>query len=387
MDGLDGYDVLGALRNDPVLSTTPFVLMTGQADLRGMRQGMTLGADDYLAKPFSVGELLAAVSNRLQKNQLLRDQADQKLASLRTHISMMLPHELLTPLTGILGASDLLRTEAASLSREQIAEFAQAIKDSVARLHRLVQNFLIYAQIELLASDPARLAALDRGPTMAADQFLKELAWKQAQAAGRSNDLRLKLGPGAVAVSRDHFQKIISELLDNAFKFSMPGTPVSVVSAAQTHMLRVEISDRGRGMKPEHTAAIGAYVQFERKFYEQQGSGLGLVIAKRLVEIHGGQFSHRERTGHRHAREPDAAPGALMRRFSILSMVDLPSHEPDGRASLSTASRVRRVPRTSSGSPGRTRPDSPCRVHGPSAERNVHGPNARRFIFFLRQIW
>lgn len=298
MDGLNGYEVLGELRNDPMLAMTPFVLMTGQADLGGMRQGMTLGADDYLVKPFSIAELLAAVSNRLQKNQLLRAQADQKLASLRTHISMMLPHELLTPLTGILGASDLICTEAASLSRDQITEFAQAIKDSGARLQRLIQNFLIYAQIELLASDPARLASLDHGPTLAAQQFLTDLAIATAEASGRRADLRLDLVPADLAMSADHFRKIASELLDNAFKFSKPGTPVTVASAIQGSTLRLEISDHGRGMKPEHVADIGAYVQFERKFYEQQGSGLGLAIAKRLVEIHGGQFSIQSQLNH-----------------------------------------------------------------------------------------
>jgi signal transduction histidine kinase len=297
MDGLNGYEVLAALRNDPVLSTTPFVLMTGLADLSGMRQGMTMGADDYLAKPFGLSELLAAVNNRLQKSQLLRQQADQKLASLRSHISMMLPHELLTPLIGILGASEILRTEAGSLSRQQIAEFAQAIKYSGARLQRLIQNFLIYARIELLASDPARLAALDRDPTPATEQFLKDFARGQAEAAGRGADLRLELVSGAVAVSGDHLQKIFAELIDNAFKFSKPGTPVSVVSTAHSRKLRVEISDQGRGMKPEYAADIGAYVQFERKFYEQQGSGLGLIIAKRLAEIHGGQFSIQSQPG------------------------------------------------------------------------------------------
>lgn len=100
-----------------------------------------------------------------------------------------------------------------------------------------------------------------------------------------------------MAVSGDHLQKIFAELIDNAFKFSKPGTPVSVVSTAHSRKLRVEISDQGRGMKPEYAADIGAYVQFERKFYEQQGSGLGLIIAKRLAEIHGGQFSIQSQPG------------------------------------------------------------------------------------------
>src|SRR5688572_18250669 len=52
MAGLDGYELLEQVRQDPVTAQLPFVLMTGKADLRGMRNGMSLGADDYLPKPF-----------------------------------------------------------------------------------------------------------------------------------------------------------------------------------------------------------------------------------------------------------------------------------------------------------------------------------------------
>jgi len=53
----------------------------------------------------------------------------------------------------------------------------------------------------------------------------------------------------------------------------------------------VRIVDRGRGMTPEQISNVGGYVQFERRMYEQQGSGLGLIIAKRLLEIHGGTLT------------------------------------------------------------------------------------------------
>lgn len=291
MDGLDGYEVLAELKKNPITAATPFIFMTGLADLKGMRQGMTLGADDYLAKPFKVEDLLTAVANRLQKQQMMREQADQKLASLRTNISMMLPHELLTPLTGILGASELLASDAANLSPSQIVEFAQVIRQSGFRLRRLIENFLIYAQIELLAADPAKMASLERSPTLDARTILTSQAGERAQAANRAKDLEVKLCPASVAVSEAHFQKIAFELIDNAFKFSKLGTPVLVASSTGGGTFELVIQDRGRGMKTESLKNIGAYIQFERKFYEQQGSGLGLAIARRLVAIHRGEFS------------------------------------------------------------------------------------------------
>ena len=74
MPELDGYGVLMALRSNPVTATVPFVFLTGKADRSEMRQGMELGADDYLTKPFSKAELVGAISSRLKKQEAFAEQ-------------------------------------------------------------------------------------------------------------------------------------------------------------------------------------------------------------------------------------------------------------------------------------------------------------------------
>jgi EAL domain-containing protein (putative c-di-GMP-specific phosphodiesterase class I)/DNA-binding NarL/FixJ family response regulator len=74
MPKLDGYGVLAALRSNPVSATVPFVFLTGKADRAQMRQGMELGADDYLTKPFTKAELVGAVVSRLKKQQAVAEQ-------------------------------------------------------------------------------------------------------------------------------------------------------------------------------------------------------------------------------------------------------------------------------------------------------------------------
>ena len=101
----------------------------------------------------------------------------------------------------------------------------------------------------------------------------------------------------AAAITEDYFTKIVDELLDNAFKFSSSGSPVEVRSVVNEGYVMLTVRDRGRGMKPEHVSEIGAYMQFERKLYEQQGSGLGLTIAKRLTELHGGELKVQSEIG------------------------------------------------------------------------------------------
>jgi len=101
----------------------------------------------------------------------------------------------------------------------------------------------------------------------------------------------------SAAISEDFFTKIVDELLENAFKFSTPGSEVRVQTETDGGLSILRIADRGRGMKVEHIAVVGAYMQFERKIYEQQGSGLGLTIAKRLTELHRGELTIQSEIG------------------------------------------------------------------------------------------
>ncbi|HUZ06110.1 MAG TPA: ATP-binding protein, partial [Candidatus Paceibacterota bacterium] len=88
-----------------------------------------------------------------------------------------------------------------------------------------------------------------------------------------------------------YFSKVVNELVNNALKFSEAGSSVKVKLAEIFNGVALVISDKGRGFSPDQIARIGAYIQFERKKQEQQGLGLGLTIAKRLMELHGGTLS------------------------------------------------------------------------------------------------
>ncbi|HWH69687.1 MAG TPA: hybrid sensor histidine kinase/response regulator [Candidatus Sulfotelmatobacter sp.] len=288
MEKMDGYLTLSALRNKPTTASIPFILMTGLADQAGMRHGMELGADDYLPKPFTLDALYAAVEARLKKVQAVRQAAEKKLADLRDNISLMLPHELRTPLNGILAYGEILAAEAETIAAAEVAEMGQVIYDSGKRLERLIENFLIYAQIELLGTDPQKLSLLRHKQTAAPARLIEEHARTQANLARRPQDLVLELADLPLPISEDYLAKIVDELVQNAFKFSPAGTPVRVALADSPGGLLLAISDQGRGFSAEHVDKTGAYMQFDRKLHEQQGLGLGLSIAKRLTELHGG---------------------------------------------------------------------------------------------------
>jgi signal transduction histidine kinase len=291
MQQMNGYKTLAALREDPATTAIPFILMTGYADPAGMRQGMELGADDYLPKPFTAEQLYGAVEARLRKALQLRQEAERKLADLRDSISLALPHELRTPLNGILAYGEILTTDAESLQPAEVAEMGQVISESGRRLMRLIENFLIYAQLELLGSDVAKAAALQKKQTEFPLRVIEEKARAAAQHARRASDLILELADQPVPMAEEYLSKIVDELVQNAFKFSRPNTPVRVALAATDNGLSLSVADRGRGFSPEQVAKVGAYMQFDRKMQEQQGLGLGLTICRRLAELHGGTLA------------------------------------------------------------------------------------------------
>lgn len=297
MEKIDGYMTLSSLRDDPATAAIPFILMTGLADNAGMRHGMELGADDYLAKPFAIEALYAAVDTRLKKAQALREEAERKLADLRDNISLMLPHELRTPLNGIISFGEMLSTDAATLPPAEVAEMGRAIFESGQRLQRLIENFLIYAQIEILGADPMKVTALRQERTPLPSRIIEARARYQAGAARRENDLVLELADRPLPISEEYLAKIVDELIQNAFKFSQPGEPVHVSLCDSPNGITLAVTDRGGGFSTEHITKVGAYMQFERKIREQQGLGLGLSIAKRLTELHDGTLTIQSERG------------------------------------------------------------------------------------------
>jgi signal transduction histidine kinase len=256
-----------------------------------MRHGMELGADDYLPKPFTTDGLYAAVDARLKKAQTIHDEAERKLAHLRDNISLMMPHEMRTPLNGIMSNAEMLAHSAATLKPADVAEIGQEIQKSSERLARLIENFLIYAQLELVAADPKNVNALRVGRTEHPRALIKKHATARAAQANRLPDLSFELADIPLPIAEEYLSKIADELLQNAFKFSEADSPVRVTLDEVFNAVTLSVNDKGRGFTAEQITRIGAYMQFDRKLHEQQGLGLGLTIVKRLVELHGGKFS------------------------------------------------------------------------------------------------
>jgi two-component system, sensor histidine kinase and response regulator len=290
MPQLNGYGVLQELQKSPATKSIPLIFLTANAEREQMRSGMDLGAQDYLTKPFQPPELVSAVQAQLKKQAALREKYEETLRLTYKNIAYALPHELRTPLMGLLGYTYLFELEAQTIKPDRILEYSQAMIQFGHRLEKVIENYLIYAQLEVLTHDPQQVAALRNHVIGNPAEIVADEALERAQVVNREADLVLEASSVGLQISEADLRKIVAEIADNAFKFSQPGDPVTIHTTTENDHYILSISDVGRGMTIEQIRSIREFMQFERVMYEQQGLGLGLTVARRLVELHAGEM-------------------------------------------------------------------------------------------------
>jgi len=286
MPGKDGQAVLQTIRQHPELSTKQVVLMTGQTHLVTQRRGMELGADDFLVKPVSLGDLLRCVEARLERAQIHWRVEDRMLSKLRGSLRSNLPHELFTPLGGIIGLSDVLLADYANLSRDEVQDFLKDIHQSALRLHRTLRNYLLILDLQATPQDAPMVTEQLAG----ADLERNVMSGIQAAVDyhKRAEDMDIKIENCSIVSAPGDVSLIAEELADNACKFSRKGTPVQIHFGSDAVL---QIVDEGRGMSSEEIAQVGTFQQFDRKKHEQQGLGLGLALVQKLAAKCGATFS------------------------------------------------------------------------------------------------
>lgn len=286
MPGLDGHQVLQYLRAYPRTSTIPFIFLSAMVHKSDLRRGMILGADDYITKPFQPDELLKSVETRLKKHYALKKKVDV----LKESIALALPHELQTPLVAILGYAEMLKEKFTETPDAEAKEFSEGILQAGLRLNKLIQNFIFYEKLLLIQEDP-KLADLSNETCIISANLISDIANKVKDRFSRDGDLTVNVEKAALKIPMTYLSALVEELADNAFKFSNPGTPVTITCKKSSKNYSLNVTDKGRGMTDEQIANISAYLQFEREKYEQQGIGLGLTLSTKITEIFGGKFN------------------------------------------------------------------------------------------------
>ena len=234
------------------------------------------------------------VASRTIKLAQSKVQLGEKIETLKSDLTMTMPHEVRTPINQILGFSDYLiktYTNNKLNNPEDNLEIVKDIHSSAERLKQLFENYLFFARLSIIASNVFEIQNLKKNITPSIQPVIYDRIMMTMIQAGRQNDVKIELSDSPVAMNEEYINKIVEELIGNCCKYSEPGSGIEVFSFIKDNNYILTFIDHGRGMTPEQIQSIDAYVQFDRRSHEQQGSGLGLSIVQRILDLHEADFA------------------------------------------------------------------------------------------------
>lgn len=292
---MDGLAVIEWLREtQPAL---PVLVMTGHATVETTIRALRLGAYDFLQKPFRLDEIERTIENCLERQRLQRRNSElternarlSEIERIKDDLLATVSHEFRTPLTGLRGFLGILRAQDTGNLRPDQLHALEAIAENVRRLDEMIANLLALVESQDAAAqpirEPARLAALVEEVLAAADPV---------RGRGRL-DVRIDdaVRTTEVLVDRRRFPLVLSNLLDNAFKFArVPGdAEVRLAVRRDGPSALIEVHDAGIGIpRARGDVLFDRFTQADMSSTrEYQGAGLGLAVVREIVRAHGGR--------------------------------------------------------------------------------------------------
>jgi len=217
--------------------------------------------------------------------ELFRDISAQKKRE-REHKNMlsMFAHDMKNPIIIALGALSRMMSKRPGDISEKQREYGDIMEEELLRLQELITDFLQFSRFEAKEYIPAC------APLSMCDELSAHVAYVRGEADKKN--ISISLAPcnelPAVSADRSMINRVISNLIDNAIKYTNPGGKINILVSIEADRLSVSVSDTGVGISKEHLPFI--FDAFYRVSKDSKGSGLGLFIAKTIVEAHGGSI-------------------------------------------------------------------------------------------------
>lgn len=288
MPELDGFGVLRALQEEPRTRSIPFIFLTAKVESRDLRQGMELGADDYLTKPYEPDALIASVRRRLRKRSQVAEESRRQQQEVSLTVAAQLPREICESIEYISTVMNLAALKYAEQVPE-IHEIQNAVVQGTSRLQRLARRLNLFSQLPQLYA--RRFELVRPGTACPVSPLVERTARAMARHWKREADLELGLAGFTLPLKDDYLQLLVEELVDNACKFSPPQTPIQFQGKEHAGHYALEITNQGDGLATDQIERIGAFQQFWRGENRPRGLGLGLALAQGVARLHGGEFA------------------------------------------------------------------------------------------------
>jgi two-component system sensor histidine kinase/response regulator len=292
MPRMDGYALYEAIRARSEWVAIPFIFLTAKAEREDKLKGKSLGAEDYLTKPFDPEELVVAVGSRLGRARDIQEAADAQFDHLKRQIANVLGHELRTPLTYVRGYTELALEEVSST--DALQDFLLGIKRGADRLNRLVEDLMMVVQVDTgRAAEEYNMLVHEHPDIGVVAEATVHRFREQAQEFDIALEFEGESDLPPVLVHESYFMNALGRLIDNGIKFSQgEGSKVTISTRATDEWVEISVADQGIGIAPKELEHIfERFRQIDRDRMEQQGSGLGLALATELIRLHGGEIT------------------------------------------------------------------------------------------------
>lgn len=291
------FDFINGLREDAATACIPVIVLTEKFIQDEFRAFIEAGADDYLPRGSKTEILLKATEVQFTKIGKVKRNFEDKLNEFKRYLTSVMPHEFNTPLTAILGFTDALKSEHKNLSAPEFEEMLNYIRESALRLKSTADKFIVYSDVLALTTILAAEEAIGSSSVLIEPSLFTRLINDDEFIRARAADIEINVAEGRIVFMRDYIASVIRELLENACKFSAPGTRITIQGRTILYKYHLQITDEGVGLPRDFAYRISAFNQYSRDKYEQQGLGLGLAIVKTAVQAFGGELDFESANG------------------------------------------------------------------------------------------
>jgi signal transduction histidine kinase len=268
--------LMGGEIGDGAMVYRPTLLVLAGVAVGVLTQHLTVQRRERLAATVVAESAARALGEERREVERLR-----RVDLARSEYVAVAAHELRTPLAAILGVLATLKSHGAVLEESVREELIDGATLQTERLSRLVEELLTLSRIE---------DGVLRMSLVAAEA--EELVTEAARASSTRDRLTVRIeGDGTVVCDVDAVIRVLTNLLDNARKYSPPNSPITLVVSEEADRIRFAVRDTGPGISASEREAI--FERFRRGGTTKPGSGLGLYISRGLVQAHGGELSVR----------------------------------------------------------------------------------------------
>ena len=291
MPRMDGYEFTRQIRQDPSLSQVPVILATAKSGGEAVAEGLEVGANDYLAKPFEIRELKARVAAQLRTRRLERNlsERESRLAAIGKMTSAIV-HDLKNPLSAIIGFAEITRQDVLTgKGSEMVTQDLEPVISEANRLSRMIAEVLDFARGS--SSD------LNLVPTELAVYLETVCSPLKQKLTAMGIELILHHESGVnllVNIDNDRMLRVVENLIQNAQEAIWTGGQdtrdkhIWITTRCDERSVSVRIADDGPGISPEMIPNLFDAFTTGKK---RSGTGLGLATVRNLVLAHGGEIT------------------------------------------------------------------------------------------------